>query len=408
MFVLISAPDSFSQRSKFKLSRTGKYNVTEYSWKEKSTGHAWLKGFKPKLVSQDFINITKLEIENDNVENSVTGSKPKVLVVNKAIVEAEGEPPTVNLENNENLGQVLRMRREDNERRYYTLRKNKVNPIDNDFIITGAQICSTDANYMTILIVVPSIPSHHFVRDAIRATYGTYAKERFFLQQVGVEVTIRLMFLVGKDGLSASEKIIKNESRTYGDIVYADFNESYRNLTRKMLIALKWISVYCSDVDFVMKADEDVFVNIPQLAKDLHQRPYGIKGSIYGYINVQATVRRVGKWGVTKDEFPLTHYPNYASGNSYVISGNIIPRMFMVSEYLPYMPIEDAFITGCLTRIVEANIVSVPGFTYWNDAVPDPCQFVRDRRISATKVSTSIMLKLWKVSNLYEKYCKPF
>jgi hypothetical protein len=168
------------------------------------------------------------------------------------------------------------------------------------------------------------------------------------------------------------------------------------------------VSIYCSDVDFVMKVDEDVFVNIPQLAKELHRRPYGVKGSVYGYVNVHSSVRRKGKWGVSKDEFPLSNYPNYASGNSYVISGNIIPRMFMTSEYLPYMPIEDAFITGCLARIVEAKVVSVPGFTYWHDAEPDPCQFVRDKRVSVTHVTTTIMEKLWKTCNSYREICSKF
>ncbi|XP_045214067.2 beta-1,3-galactosyltransferase 1-like [Mercenaria mercenaria] len=413
LFLVISFPEAFDEhktshgysRSALVL-RKRRPNITLPTRTGNSPSLAWLRNFHPKARNLTALEAEQLDTVDTNVDYVVTETgKVKVLVVNRTIKAAGKKPEKGKDTYNENLIQTLRLRREDNERRYYTPRKTKVNPIDHEFIINGAQICTTDAKYMTILVAVPSIPSHYFVRDAIRKTYGSYSKKSFLIEHTAIEVTVRLMFLVGKDGDINTDRIVRNESRVYGDIVLADFVESYRNLTRKMLIALKWVSIYCSDVDFLMKVDEDVFVNIPQLAKNLHRRPYGIKGSVYGYINVHSSVRRKGKWGISKDEFPLTNYPNYASGNSYVISGNIIPRMYMISEYLPYMPIEDAFITGCLARIVEAKVVSVPGFTYWFDPEPDPCQFVRDKRISATHVTTTVMEKLWKACNSYSETC---
>lgn len=412
LFLIISFPEAFNEKfipscvtsSKFVYQKC--YNRTFSTRHPKRTGQDWLKNFHPNPGNLTAVKANELSVIETDVDYIVTETgNVKVLVVNKTIRAAGKKPEAARNTYQENLIQTIRLRREDNARRYYTPRKTRINPIDAEFIINGAQICSSDAKYMTILIIVPSTPSHNFVRDAIRSTYGSYSKRMFHIEHIAIEVTTRLLFLVGKDGKILSDRMIRNESRTHGDMVYADFQESYRNLTRKMLIALKWVSVYCSDVDFVLKVDEDVFVNIPQLAKELHRRPYSVKGAVYGYINVQSSVRRMGKWGVSLEEFPLSHYPNYASGNSYVISGNIVPRMFMISEYLPYMPIEDAFITGCLAKIVEAKVVSVPGFTYWNDPVPDACAFVRFRKISATKVTTSIMEKLWKTCNSYSEIC---
>lgn len=420
-FLVISFPEAFEERRgtggifrdhtrSLLYHRNQLHNVTSQPDRKRDINkQTWLRNFyhkKGNLTSREAEKLDKYHTPVDYVV-SETGNV-KVLVLNKTIKPAEKKLKREEKTYNENLLQTLRLRREDNERRYYTPRKVKVNPIEHPFIINGAQICTTDSKYMTTLIVVPSIPSHYFVRDAIRETYGSYSKKTFPIERTAIEVTVKLMFIMGKDGNIATDKAIRDESRVHGDIVHADFTESYRNLTRKMLLVLKWVSIYCSDVDFVMKVDEDVFVNIPQLAKELHRRPYGVKGAVYGYINVHSSVRRKGKWGVSKDEFPLTHYPNYASGNSYVISGNIIPRMFMTSEYLPYMPIEDAFITGCLARIVEAKVVSVPGFTYWHDTEPDPCQFVRDKRVSVTHVTTTIMEKLWKTCNSYREICANF
>ncbi|KAL4240858.1 hypothetical protein ACF0H5_001643 [Mactra antiquata] len=306
-----------------------------------------------------------------------------------------------------NLAKEIRLNREQKEREYYSPRKTKVNQIEAKFLINGAQICNTDAEYMTILVIVPSLPSHFYVRDAIRSTYGSYVKEKISLQYIGANfsVFIRLAFLIGKDCKHDYEASLRNESMRNKDIIFADFYESYSNLTRKMLIAFHWINLFCSDVDFVMKVDEDVFVNIPKLGFELHKRPFDKQGSIYGYIYRSSRVHRVGKWAVPRDVFPLNQYPDYAAGNSYVISGNIIPRLLSVSEYLPYMSIEDAYITGCLAKIIDAKRVFVPGFTYYFDGEPNPCTFVRNKRISATKVTIGSMEGLWKACTAYKDYC---
>jgi hypothetical protein len=371
----------------------------------KTNEKAWFRNFHPNPGDGRYFEHEKQDLIDTNVDYIVTESgKVEVSNDTKMITTLTGK--VVNDTYTAELIQKLRLRRKENERHFYTPRAFKVNPIEHNFSINGSQICETDSKYMTLLIVVPSIPSHSNVRNAIRKTYGSYSNKSFVIDHINIEVTVKLMFLLGKDGDVNTERSVQNESKVYNDIVESDFVESYKNLTRKMLIALKWVSIYCSNIDFLLKVDEDVFVNIPNLANELHKRLYGIKGAVYGYINQRASVHRSGKWAVSKDEFPLSYYPNYASGNSYVISGNIITDMFITSEYIPYMPIEDAFITGCLARILRAKVVPIPGFTYWNDGVPDPCTFVKNRKISATKVTIPLMGKLWKASTSFRDMCE--
>lgn len=296
-------------------------------------------------------------------------------------------------------------------RSYYSPRKIRINPVEAKFIIKGSQICSTRVKYMTILILVPSMPSNYLVRDSIRSTYGSYAHKTFYVEdnvhgKEDQRVSVKLAFLVGKDNDIETESMIQKESRTHGDIIYADFIESYRNLTWKMLIALNWVTMYCNNIDFMLKVDEDVFVNIPKLVKELRARPYDKQGSIYGFLYHNSNVNRKGSMGITMNEFPLHKYPTYASGNSYVISGNIISRLLMASEYLPYMPKEDAFITGCLARVIRCKQIQIPGFTYGLEPEPDPCRFARNGRISANKVTTNMMRAIWKACTSYEEFCK--
>lgn len=61
------------------------------------------------------------------------------------------------------------------------------------------------------------------------------------------------------------------EFNLYGDIVQENFTDSYRNLTYKCIEAMKWISTYCNRTAYILKADDDVFVNIYAVKKYLTQ-----------------------------------------------------------------------------------------------------------------------------------------
>ena len=291
--------------------------------------------------------------------------------------------------------------RYESEKAYFTPRKDKVNPMDAEFIILNQRFCEDIIPYL--LVIVPSLHRNAEVRHVIRSVYGLQASS---LAKSKVDnATVKLLFLFGRENAILDEEILQ-ESRQYGDIVQIDFLDTYHNLSRKILYGLKWVSIYCSEVEFVLKADEDVFVNIPLLLSYLYKTPYDMKGAVYGYIYRDSGVIRNGRWAVTTDEYPLKRYPHYASGNSYVISGNIIPRLFMMSEHMPYLPIEDAFITGCLVKLIGAKLNHNRRFTTWLSRTPAPCDFVRRRLISTTKVTISLFYKLLDAVQSYQIVCK--
>lgn len=68
-----------------------------------------------------------------------------------------------------------------------------------------------------------------------------------------------------------------DENRKYEDIVVEDLHDTYRNLTLKSLRMMKWAIHKCSGVKFLLKADDDTFVNVQNLAnyvaalKNLHE-----------------------------------------------------------------------------------------------------------------------------------------
>jgi len=58
--------------------------------------------------------------------------------------------------------------------------------------------------------------------------------------------------------------------------------DTYRNLTYKGVAALRWVDTYCSQATFVLKTDDDIFVNMFSLLRLLKKmtrktpRPNGL------------------------------------------------------------------------------------------------------------------------------------
>jgi hypothetical protein len=72
-------------------------------------------------------------------------------------------------------------------------------------------------------------------------------------------------FIVGLTEDRKTETRIKEESDLYGDILQINVIDHYFNLTYKVVGLLNWIDSRCSKVDFVLKVDDDVFINVHNL-----------------------------------------------------------------------------------------------------------------------------------------------
>ncbi len=84
-------------------------------------------------------------------------------------------------------------------------------------------------------------------------------------------------------GIPASPDVlrtIQEEHRMHRDIVQGSFMESYRNLTLKAVMALKWVTTYCSNAKYVIKVGYPIIFSKclahethPNLLKSLDHQP---------------------------------------------------------------------------------------------------------------------------------------
>ncbi len=104
-------------------------------------------------------------------------------------------------------------------------------------------------------------------------------------------------------------------------VLKQDFVDSYRNLTLKSIMWLKWTSDFCPNAQYVLKLDDDLIVNVFNLVNHMMQlwrRAIARNASILCLVWNRMTVVRdqESKWYISKAEYSSDNFSTYCSGNS--------------------------------------------------------------------------------------------
>ena len=68
--------------------------------------------------------------------------------------------------------------------------------------------------------------------------------------------------MLGKPDSWEEQQLLKWESEHFEDIIQGDFGDSYHNLTYKNLMGKLWVTQFCTQAEFVIKTDDDVFIDL--------------------------------------------------------------------------------------------------------------------------------------------------
>lgn len=63
----------------------------------------------------------------------------------------------------------------------------------------------------------------------------------------------------------------------------------------------------------------------------------------------------------SKEEYKLDNFPDYFGGPPYVISGDILGKLYLATDVVPSIFIEDVYITGMCREYINALAVGHPG-----------------------------------------------
>lgn len=196
-----------------------------------------------------------------------------------------------------------------------------------------------------LLLVIKSIISQHDRREVIRQTWGK--------EQVKDGKKIKCLFLLGtstnKVEKANHQKLLEYEDYIYGDILQWDFMDTFFNLTLKETHFLKWFSIYCGNVQYIFKGDDDVFVGVTNILEYLESSK-NKKDLFAGDVlsNARPIRRKESKYYIPPVLYNKTQYPPYAGGGGFLMDGALARRLFVTSEMLELFPIDDVFLGMCL------------------------------------------------------------
>jgi hypothetical protein len=132
---------------------------------------------------------------------------------------------------------------------------------------------------ISLFISVISGPNNFDRRAAIRRTWPIH-----LTNQTNLDHPLDLVgfgFVIGQTNDSVVQQKVEEESEEFGDILQVNMIDRYVDLSVKVASLFNWVDTYCPRVDYVLKADDDVYVNVHNLATVLHSLMVADQ-SIYG------------------------------------------------------------------------------------------------------------------------------
>lgn len=276
-------------------------------------------------------------------------------------------------------------------------------------IIPKIDICNEN---ISTLVFVISKPSSWAARKAIRQTWGNFANTSFWPNESTVKKPVGIIFVTAMHQNDAVWKqMLLYETKTYGDILQGDFVDDFKNQTLKSLLLLKYVAEYCSEVSYIVKTYDDVFIHVPLLMELLLERRVLRNKGFLGFclannVSPNSTIvfrenndlgKQMPKWVVRYEEYPYDKWPTYVGGTLYAINADIVNELLYASRYMPLLSIEDAFITGVLSKAIGAeNVCFNDVFASHNERKnPHVCALVARERVSFTNVKPQRMYQLW-------------
>ncbi|KAH8409468.1 hypothetical protein KR222_006332 [Zaprionus bogoriensis] len=248
------------------------------------------------------------------------------------------------------------------------------------------RICPSNGSATRMLILITSAQTHAEARMSIRQTWGHYGTRR----------DIGMAFVLGRGTNETVNKALSEENFMYGDLIRGNFIDSYNNLTLKTISSLEWVDQHCSRAKYVLKTDDDMFINVPKLLNFVRQlEKHKDKRLIFGRLakKWKPIRNKKSKYYVSTDQFPAAVFPSFTTGPAYVMTGSIVHDLYVRSLKTVYLKLEDVFTTGIVAQSLGIERLHVNEFVNRRISF-NPCN-IRNA-ISVHMIKSNEQFDLWK------------
>lgn len=194
--------------------------------------------------------------------------------------------------------------------------------------------------------------------------------------------SVQIVFIVGRSNSPNPESTLRQlqqEADQYDDILQEDFFDTYNNLTLKSVLTLKHVNNKCSNNSaYFLKTDDDSFVNVPNIihlllggtipAYQSHRKGQtsltATKGVLMGFgFFANKPIRYCcDQFYIPNYIYQDTMFPAYLSGSGYLMSMDVVQRLYKAAWSTKFIHFEDVFITGLCSLTAQVKLVHNPLF----------------------------------------------
>ena len=172
------------------------------------------------------------------------------------------------------------------------------------------------------------------------AVHHSVAYDTWHCKKINSDCTLHAhfyRFVLGGYGVS-QDKLhqLELESAKHGDmVILPTVTDSLTTLTQRTLYGFKY-AYERYKFDYVLKCDDDDFIDVLRLATELHKRP--TKGSLYwGAFRGNGKILFLGlyrerQWSICKKYLP------YAFGGGYIVSRDLVQLLVQCCQKLGFYP----------------------------------------------------------------------
>ena len=146
-----------------------------------------------------------------------------------------------------------------------------------------------------------------------------------------------MLYLIGITNDEILTSQVKQEHVNFGDIIQFCFYETYLNLTPKTLLGFKWATEFCSNAHFIIKADDNVYVNITRLLRTMLIDNRSLKTSVARMCEMGSPrdTNRASKWYVAPRKYPNRRYHGICYGFGYITNVHTLHKILKVYANIP-------------------------------------------------------------------------
>ncbi|KAA8584422.1 putative UDP-GlcNAc:betaGal beta-1,3-N-acetylglucosaminyltransferase LOC100288842 [Etheostoma spectabile] len=210
--------------------------------------------------------------------------------------------------------------------------------------ITNPDVCRNSDLFLLTLVF--SSTANITQRDAVRRTWANQTLIQGF--------PIRILFFLGSTETSAAQKALMIESDLHGDMVqgHAVSDSSLRGPTEKTVLALRWVIAFCPMARFVLLTKDSVFINLPAIGGyllGLHRHPEDLY--LGRVIQRESPDRDPNSPGFLPPAlYPDKYLPEYCEGTAYVISQDVVRKVYVASAAVRAPVPADVFVGLCAQK----------------------------------------------------------